>query len=77
MTVEVATKQDYLLFTRINRGDELTHVGTFKAVNDDLAKIYAQYIYDEEDWVEMYVVKKEALVNVRRPEPLFAKEWDR
>lgn len=74
MTGEVAKKHDYLLLTRINRGDELIHVGTFKAVNDDLAKIYAQHIYDEEDWVEMYVVKKDALVSVRSPEPLFAKE---
>ncbi len=74
MTVDVSKKHDYLLLTRINRGDELIHVGTFKAVNDDLAKIYAQHIYDEEDWVEMYVVKKEALVCVRSPEPLFAKE---
>jgi len=74
MTVDVAKKHDYLLLTRINRGDELIHVGTFKAVNDDLAKIYAQHIYDEEDWVEMFIVKKEALVCVRSPEPLFAKE---
>ncbi|MEH7379306.1 hypothetical protein V7138_02335 [Bacillus sp. JJ1533] len=74
MTVEAAIKHDYLLLTRINRGDELIHVGTFKAVNDELAKIYAQHIYDEEDWVEMYVVKKDDLVCVRSPEPLFAKE---
>lgn len=74
MTVDVANKHDYLLLTRINRGDELIHVGTFKAVNDDLAKIYAQHIYDEEDWVEMHVVKKEALVCVRSPEPLLVKE---
>ncbi len=74
MTVATATKHDYLLLTRINRGDELIHVGTFKAVNENLAKIYAQHIYDEEDWVEMYVVKKEDLVCVRSPEPLFGKE---
>ncbi|MEH7225497.1 hypothetical protein V7112_16945 [Bacillus sp. JJ1566] len=74
MIEENTVKHDYLLLTRINRGDELIHVGTFKAVNETLAKIYAQHIYDEEDWVEMYVVKKDALVCVRSPEPLFAKE---
>lgn len=65
---------DYLLFTRINRGDDLMQVGSFKATCDDLAKIYASHIYDEEDWVEMYVVQKESLVCLRSPEPLFRKE---
>lgn len=74
MTVDESIQHDYLLLTRIKRGDELIHVGTFKAVNETIATIYAQHIYDEEDWVEMYVVKKEALVCVRSPEPLFAKE---
>ncbi|ARK28905.1 hypothetical protein [Halalkalibacter krulwichiae] len=65
---------EYLLFTRIKRGDDLTHVGSLKAVNDDLAKIYAEHIYDEEDWVEMKVVRKDAIITVRNPEPLFEKE---
>jgi hypothetical protein len=62
---------EYYLFTRIKRGDDLIQVGSFKAVNDDLARIYAQHIYDEEDWVEMQVVRKDAFIKVRSPEPLF------
>ena len=65
---------EYLLLTRIKRGDDLIQVGSFKAVSDDLAKVYAQHIYDEEDWVEMHVVRKDAFINVRIPEPLFNKE---
>ncbi|WP_175638483.1 hypothetical protein [Metabacillus schmidteae] len=65
---------DYLLFTRIKRGDDLIQVGSFKATCDDLAKIYAEHIYDEEDWVEMHVVPKESLICLRSPEPLFKKE---
>lgn len=65
---------EYLLLTRIKRGDDLIQVGSFKAVSDELAKVYAQHIYDEEDWVEMHVVRKDALISVRNPEPLFNKE---
>ncbi|MFD0829905.1 hypothetical protein ACT8ZR_30465 [Neobacillus sp. M.A.Huq-85] len=67
-------KLEYLLFTRIKRGDDLIQVGSFQAESDELAKVYAQYIYDEEDWVEMQVVRKEAFIAVRLPEPLFEKE---
>lgn len=66
-------RQEYILFTRINRGDDLIQVGTFLAENDDLAKVYAQHIYDEETWVEMHVARKDHLLAVRLPEPLFAK----
>jgi 1,2-phenylacetyl-CoA epoxidase PaaB subunit len=73
MTVK-KQKPEYLLFTRIKRGDDLIQVGSFLAENDELARIYAQYIYDEEDWVEMQVVRKDAFITVRLPEPLFEKE---
>ncbi|KAB2330492.1 hypothetical protein F7731_20175 [Cytobacillus depressus] len=62
---------EYLLFTRIKRGDDLKQVGSFKATNNELAKLYAQYIYDEEDWVEMQIVPKSSVITVRLPEALF------
>ncbi|QGQ46345.1 hypothetical protein [Metabacillus sediminilitoris] len=62
---------DYVLFTRIKRGDDLIQVGSFKAVSNELAEIYAQHIYDEEDWVEMQIVPKDAMICIRKPEPLF------
>ncbi|MBA4538621.1 hypothetical protein H1Z61_16185 [Bacillus aquiflavi] len=67
-------KAEYLLFTRINRGDDLKHIGSVKAASAELAKLYAQYIYNEEDWVEMHVVPKEAMITVRLPEALFTQE---
>ena len=73
MTVK-QQKTEYLLFTRIKRGDDLIQVGSFQAESDELAKVYSQYIYDEEDWVEMQIVRKEAFITVRLPEPLFEKE---
>ncbi|SEA21663.1 hypothetical protein SAMN05421743_103206 [Thalassobacillus cyri] len=65
---------DYFLFTRIKRGDDLVQVGSFRAGSDELAKVYAQRIYDEEDWVEMHLVKNSDLIPVRVPEGLFEKE---
>jgi hypothetical protein len=65
---------EYILLTRIKRGDDLIQVGSFKAESDELAKVYAQYIYDEEDWVEMQVVRKADFITVRLPEALFEKE---
>jgi len=62
---------EYVLFTRINRGDDLMEVGSFKAESDELASVYAQYIYNEEDWVEMKVVRKDSLITIREPEPFF------
>lgn len=52
----------------------MIQVGSFQAESDELAKVYSQYIYDEEDWVEMQVVRKDAFITVRLPEPLFEKE---
>ncbi|KGA95670.1 hypothetical protein AJ85_12460 [Alkalihalobacillus alcalophilus ATCC 27647 = CGMCC 1.3604] len=65
---------EYVLFTRIKRGDDLMEIGSFKAADSELAKIYAEHIYDEEDWVEMQVVPKSEFISVRQPEPLFNKE---
>lgn len=67
-------KSEYLLFTRIKRGDDLIHVGSFKAASDELAKVYAKYIYDEEDWAEMHIVPKSAWITVRLPDALFSQK---
>ncbi|MFM1654535.1 hypothetical protein ACI7RC_20915 [Brevibacillus sp. B_LB10_24] len=67
-------RNEYDVFTRIKRGDNLVHIGTVEAQTDDLAKVYATYIYDEEDWVEMCVVRRDHIGWVRHPEGLFKKE---
>jgi 1,2-phenylacetyl-CoA epoxidase PaaB subunit len=66
--------RDYDVFTRIKRGDDLTHIGTVEASTDELAKVYANYVYDEEKWVEMFVVRRENMVCVREVEGLFKAE---
>ncbi|KQU21704.1 hypothetical protein ASG65_21745 [Bacillus sp. Leaf13] len=69
-----AVKQfEYNVLSRINRGDELMHIGTVEASSDELARVYARYIYDEEKWVEMYIVKRENMICIREVEPFFKK----
>ncbi|MGE6718324.1 hypothetical protein ACQKGD_13250 [Peribacillus frigoritolerans] len=64
---------EYDVFSRINRGDDLMHIGTVEANNDDLARVYARYIYDEEKWLEMFIVKRENMICIREAEPFFKK----
>ena len=64
------TDEEYILFTRIKRGDDLVEVGSFTAGNDRLAAVYAQHIYNEEDWVEMKLVRRKDIMVVRMPKPL-------
>ncbi|MBB6646362.1 phenylacetic acid degradation PaaB family protein [Halobellus ruber] len=60
----------YHVFTRINAGDDLMHVGTVQADSDRLARIYAHRTYDEEDWDFIGVVREENLIEVEeRPIP--------
>lgn len=58
-------RHEYYVFTRIKRGDELLFIGSVDAETDNLAKIYANFTYDEEDWFEMYVVRKDNFLNVQ------------
>ncbi|MET1178424.1 MULTISPECIES: hypothetical protein [Peribacillus] len=64
---------EYDVFSRINRGDDLMHIGTVEADNDELARVYARYVYDEEKWVEMFIVKRENMICIREAEPFFKK----
>jgi hypothetical protein len=54
----------YHVFTRVNAGDDLMHVGTVQADSDRLARIYAHRTYDEEDWEFIGVVREENLIEV-------------
>lgn len=67
-------RHTYEVFARINRGDDLVHVGTIEAQNDELAIAYAAFVYNEEDWTDMVVVRREHLLTVHQPKPLFEKE---
>ena len=59
----MAQEAVFEVFARIAPGDPMSHVGTLNAPHVDLARVYAWKIYDEEDWVEMWVVPRSAIVS--------------
>jgi hypothetical protein len=74
MSGQKKTRKTYEIFARINRGDDLKHIGTVEAESDDLAKVYAAFTYDEENWVEMCIVERDQLKWICRPKGLLEKE---
>lgn len=58
----------YEVFARKTHDDELRHVGSVNAADDELAKVYAWTVYDEERWVEMCVVPRSAILSVTHGE---------
>ncbi len=54
----------YEVFARRAEGEPLRHVGCVAAPADALARVYARSIYDEESWIEMYVVPRRAVIPV-------------
>ena len=56
----------YEVFARKRRGDPLRHIGYIDAPGDELARVYAWKTYDEENWFEMCVVPRGAIIPVNR-----------
>jgi len=63
----------YDVFARKDRGDTLTHIGYIDALDDATAKVYAWKTYDEQNWFEMCVVPRSAIIPVNRTDGPFAK----
>ncbi|MDY6765524.1 MAG: phenylacetic acid degradation PaaB family protein [Halobacteria archaeon] len=59
----------YEVFTRINPGDDIKHIGRVEAPTDRLARLFAHETFDEEDWDYMAVVSRENLIEVTGEEP--------
>ncbi|MDP6687419.1 uncharacterized protein METZ01_LOCUS131916 [marine metagenome] len=66
----MATGQLYEVFARRTRDEPLGHVGTVNATSIDFARVYARTTYDEENWIEMIVVERAAMIPVIELEPL-------
>ena len=63
----------YDVFARKNRGDQLVHIGYVDALDDETARVYAWKTYDEENWFEMCVVPRSAIIPVNRDDGPFAR----
>mgnify|MGYP000533679366 CR=1 FL=1 len=49
------------VFARKERGEPLRHVGWVNAPNEELACVFARSTYDEQNWLEMWVVPRTAM----------------
>jgi 1,2-phenylacetyl-CoA epoxidase PaaB subunit len=59
-----ALARPYEVFARSRRGDALRHIGGVHAPSDALARLYARWVYDEETWLDLAVVRREHLLPV-------------
>lgn len=54
----------YRVLARSRRGEPLREIGALRAPTDALARAYARWLYDEERWVELAVVRGEHVLGV-------------
>jgi hypothetical protein len=54
----------WLVLARRAYSEPLCQVGTVEADDSELARVYAQSIYDEFAWIEMVLVPRETVVTV-------------
>ena len=64
----------YDVFARKERGEPLAHIGYVDALDDETARVYAWKTYDEQNWFEMCVVRRTAIIPVNRDDGPFAKK---
>ena len=53
-------RKAWLVFARRRYEEPLYQVGTVTTDDPEMARIYAQSIYDEHPWIEMIVVPRDA-----------------
>jgi 1,2-phenylacetyl-CoA epoxidase PaaB subunit len=61
----------YEVFARKTREEPLRHIGFINATDGDLARVYAWKTYDEQNWAEMCVVPRSAILPVDPEESQF------
>ena len=59
--------REYEVLARKTREEALRLVGSVVAPDDDLAAAYARATYDEERWVEMMIVPRDAVIRLWGP----------
>ena len=59
--------KEYEVFARKLRSEPIRLIGSVVAPDDDLAAAYARATYDEERWIEMAIVPKDAIIELWAP----------
>ena len=62
----------YEVFARKTREEPLRHIGYVNALSDQLARVSAWKTYDEQNWFEMCVVPRAAILPVNLTDGPFA-----
>jgi 1,2-phenylacetyl-CoA epoxidase PaaB subunit len=60
------------VFARKTREEPLRHIGYINAEDASLARVYAWKTYDEQNWFEMCVVARDAMLAVNRTDSPFS-----
>ncbi len=55
----------YEVFARKGREDALHHIGYVNAIDPELGRIAASTTYDEQNWLEMFIVPRAAMMAVK------------
>ncbi|MDQ3522873.1 MAG: phenylacetic acid degradation b [Gemmatimonadota bacterium] len=61
----------YEVFARKTREEPMRHIGWINAMDDDLARVYAWKTYDEQNWAEMCVIPRSAIIPLDPTESQF------
>jgi 1,2-phenylacetyl-CoA epoxidase PaaB subunit len=61
----------YEVFARKAREEPLRHIGWVNASDSDLARVYAWKTYDEQNWAEMCIVPRSAIIPLDPAESQF------
>ena len=64
--IAIARAQDqlYEVFARRNSDEALTHVGSVRAPNDDLAEVQAWYVCDQHEWKEICLAPTKSFIAI-------------
>ena len=65
----------YEVFARKTRGEPLRHIGNLNAPDDALARVYAYQTYDEDRWFDMWIVPRDAMLEVFNRDVDVDAEW--
>lgn len=59
--------REYQVFARKLRSEPIRQIGSVVAPDEDLAAAYARATYDEERWIEMAIVPRDAIIELWAP----------
>jgi len=66
--VTAMREESWEVFARHEHDQPLRHIGRVDATTVDDAEVFARTLYEEWKWLDMFIVRRPALVTLVRPE---------